>query len=126
MMLSGLVGFTAIDVSLCGATPSQSVETFSALDVPVEQIGFDGFLNCASPPPPSPLSRSATYPSQARCVVAWGSGLSSARSAYVAAATASAAMDSFVNPAIIGRFRMTPPIEAFYRCAVDGTAADVA
>src|SRR3954452_10451936 len=39
MMLLGFVGFTAMDVSLCGTLSSQDVLTFVALDVAVEQIG---------------------------------------------------------------------------------------
>ena len=41
MMLFGSVGLTAIDVSLCGPTDfvSQSVLTFAAADVVVEQNG---------------------------------------------------------------------------------------
>src|SRR3954466_5042188 len=39
MMLLGFVGFTAMDVSLCGTLSSQDVLTFAALDVAVEQIG---------------------------------------------------------------------------------------
>src|SRR3954447_17024716 len=39
MMLFEFVGFTAMDVSLCGTLSSQDVLTFVALDVAVEQIG---------------------------------------------------------------------------------------
>src|SRR4051812_5493291 len=39
MMLSWLVGFTAIDVSLCGVFSSQEVLTLAAFDVAVVQIG---------------------------------------------------------------------------------------
>src|ERR1051326_2238940 len=48
MMFSGLVGFTANAVSLCGAVPSQSVFTFELPEVAVLQIGLDGFLKFAS------------------------------------------------------------------------------
>src|SRR5262245_64426648 len=43
MMLLGSVGFTAMDVSLCGPSCSQSVLTFAAVDVFVWQIGVPSF-----------------------------------------------------------------------------------
>src|SRR5215467_7791162 len=48
-MLSGLVGFTAIDVSLCAPTPSQSVSTLAVVWVGVVQIAVPGLAAGALP-----------------------------------------------------------------------------
>src|SRR5437868_2210793 len=108
-MLNGLVGLTAIDVSLCGATASQSVDTFAAVDVEVEQIGFGGFLNAASPGAPSAPSTRATKLSNARCVVAVGSGLSSARARRLVAAAATARATMPMSATIFSLFTIDPP-----------------
>src|SRR5437763_16719722 len=108
-MFSGLVGLTAIDVSLCGATPSQSVDTLAAIEVGVEQIGFEGFLNCASPGVPSALSTSATNPSQARWVMACGSGLSSARAERLVAPAAIATTAAVSDTTTDSFFIIGPP-----------------
>jgi hypothetical protein len=59
-MLFAFVGLIAIEVSLCGARPSQSVATFAAADVAVEQIGLGGFLYCEAPGVASLLFASAS------------------------------------------------------------------
>jgi hypothetical protein len=48
-MFSGFVGLTAIDVSLCGFTPSQSVLTFAVVCVGVVQIAVPAFVGGAVP-----------------------------------------------------------------------------
>jgi hypothetical protein len=55
MMLSLLVGLTAMVVSLCGAVPSQSVLTLADGELVVVQIGLGGFLMLETPTVPSPL-----------------------------------------------------------------------
>jgi hypothetical protein len=71
------LGFTAIEVSLCGAFPSQSVLTLEPFEE-VLQIGLDGFLKEFFPGWPSPLTgRTPTTPLKVLCVTGCG-GASSA------------------------------------------------
>src|SRR5436309_13329381 len=88
MMWFAFVVSIAIDVSLGGATAAQSVETFAAVDVGVEQIGLAGFLNWDTPGVPSLLLASASKLFQCWCVIASGAG-SSADAVAAASAAAS-------------------------------------
>ena len=99
-MLLAFVGLIAIEVSLCGARPSQSVATFAADDGAVEQIGLAGFLYCEAPEVASVLFTSASYPFQCSCVMARGNG-SSAQAVAASAANAAATTTAVVRTAMV-------------------------
>src|SRR5262249_20139757 len=66
-MLSGLVGLTAIEVSLCraGLVSMTSVLTLAALETGVVPMGLEGFLYCAMPAPSTGEAASSSPPSPA-------------------------------------------------------------
>src|SRR2546423_7448726 len=75
MMLLVFVGLTAIDVSLCGVLCSQSVLTFAAVDVVVEQIGVPILV---ADPEPNTAPAIGAGASKALCVKSIGCGSSPA------------------------------------------------
>jgi hypothetical protein len=87
-MLFGFVGFTAIDVSLCGTLCSQSVLTLAAVEVVVEQIGVPIFAPGLEPKTALVTGAGA---SMTLCVKSIGCALSSAEATPAPMPTTSAA-----------------------------------
>src|SRR5947207_15060301 len=88
MMFAALVGLTAIEVSLCGLTPSQSVLTFAAACVGVEQIAVPG-LAAGALPNTAPATGAGA--SVALCAKSTGCGSSSPSAGPTPTPSASAA-----------------------------------
>src|SRR5919197_3067481 len=97
MMLLGLVGFTAIDVSLCGPSCSQSVLTFAAVDVVVWQIRVPIFAP-GLVPKTAPETGAGASTTMCTKSIGWGSPSSAAagkaaRNEAASAADATTASD---------------------------------
>src|SRR5262245_19746011 len=93
MMLLGSVGFTAMDVSLCGPSCSQSVLTFAAVDVFVWQIGVPIFAPGLVPKTALVTGAGA---STTLCTksIGWGAPSSSAAAETAATNEAASAVDA--------------------------------
>src|SRR5215207_1396690 len=82
-MLAGLVGFTAIDVSLCGTFRSQSVLTLLAVEVAVVQIAVPDLVCPAGLPYIPPVTGAGA--STPLCVTSMGWMISPSSSAHAGA-----------------------------------------
>src|SRR5215212_10107771 len=112
-MLAGFVGFTAIDVSLCGTFRSQSVLTLAAAEVAVVQIAVPGLVCPAGLPYTPPVTGAGASTPLWVTSIGWMISSSSAEAgadqmngtATTVAAASAADRDSR------DRFRrMTPPL----------------
>src|SRR5829696_1733310 len=98
-MLAGLVGFTAIDVSLCGTFRSQSVLTLAAAEVAVVQIAVPVLVCPAGLPYTPPVTGAGASTPLWVTSIGWMNSSSSAeagaarRNGTASTATAAVARD---------------------------------